>query len=54
MPWYTKYDYVTIETYDADTRSFNLHWHDDFDTLDLDRWDLCDGHSFAGNTATFH
>ena len=53
MPWYTKYDWVTVETYDPDTRSFNLHWRDDFDILDLDRWDACNGHRFSGNSATF-
>jgi len=32
------YDYVEVYTYDKKTRSFQLHWRDDFDFLDLTRW----------------
>ena len=26
MPWYTRYDYVKVETYNTETGEFELHW----------------------------
>ena len=26
MPWFTRYDYVKVETYNAETGGFDFHW----------------------------
>ena len=47
------YDYVEVYTYDKKTRSFQLHWRDDFDFLDLTRWQPSNNYGFTDNTTTF-
>ena len=53
MPWYAYYDYVKVETYNFDTSEFELHWQDDFDSLDESRWLVSDNWNFDQNTTTF-
>lgn len=53
MPWYVLYDYVEVSTYDHDTNEFNLHWRDDFDNYDTERWHKASG-SFDANSSVFH
>ena len=43
MPWYNKYDYVEVSTYDQETNQFSLKWRDDFDTFDESRWSYEEG-----------
>ena len=38
MPWYTRYDYVKVEKYNAETGNFEFYWQDEFDSFDTDRW----------------
>ena len=54
MPWYTRYDYVKVETYNRVTREFELHWEDDFDSFDESRWLKSDDKSFDDNSSTFY
>ena len=54
MPWYTRYDYVKVETYNRATREFELHWEDDFDSFDESRWLKSDDKSFDDNSSTFY
>ena len=54
MPFYTRYDYVTVETYNHSTGGFDLHWHDDFDHFDSSRWFKSDGWGFGSNSSTFY
>ena len=53
MPWYAMYDFVEVYTYNKKTRQFDLHWKDDFDYLDLTRWEPSDNFGFTDNTTTF-
>ena len=53
MPWAALYDFVEVYTYNKKTRMFDLHWRDDFDYLDLSRWEPSDNFGFTDNTTTF-
>lgn len=46
MPWYVNYDYVETYTYDKNTKQFNFHWRDDFNSLNYSRWVVSDGWGF--------
>jgi len=52
MPFYTHYDYVEAYDYVESTDEFVLRFRDDFDHLDIERWNLGD-HSFADTSTTF-
>ena len=54
MPWYTKYDYVKVEKYNASTGGFDFYWQDDFDSFDYSRWQKSNGWSFESNSSTFY
>ena len=43
MPWYSKFDYVKVETYNYTTGGFDFHWEDKFDSFDYSRWNVSDG-----------
>jgi len=47
------YDYVEIYNYNKKTRMFDLHWRDDFDFLDLTRWEPSNNYGFTDNSTTF-
>ena len=53
MPWYAEYDYVEAYAYNKKMRGFQLLWRDDFDFLDLSRWEPSDNFGFTDNTTTF-
>lgn len=53
MPWYLMFDYVEVFTYDTESNEFNLHWRDDFETFDADRWQKQSG-GFAQNSSVFY
>ena len=53
MPWYLLYDYVEVFTYDVEDNEFHLHWRDDFDTFDTQRWQKATG-GFEQNSSVFH
>ena len=53
MPWYARYDFVRVESYDPVTGSFDQVWHDDFDKLDVERWEKCHRKSYPGNSSVF-
>ena len=50
MPWYTWYDYVQVETYNQWTGQFELHWRDEFDYFDEDRWFKSNGWGLGSST----
>ena len=54
MPWYTRYDYVKVEKYNAETGGFDFYWQDDFNSFDESRWLKSDGWSFENNSSTFY
>ena len=53
MPWYLMFDYVEVFTYDTESNEFNLHWRDDFETFDADKWQKQSG-GFAQNSSVFY
>ena len=53
MPWYVLYDYVEVHTYDQESNEFNLHWRDDFDKFNSERWHKASG-GFDANSSVFH
>ena len=53
MPWYVYYDYVETYTYNSNTKGFDFHWKDDFDTFDSNRWHKSDNTTFDANSTTF-
>ena len=53
MPWYLLYDYVEVFTYDEADNEFHLHWRDDFDTFNSDRWHKASG-GFDQNSSIFY
>ena len=53
MPWYVNYDYVETYTYNTETKGFDFHWKDDFDTFDSNRWHKSDNTTFDANSTTF-
>ena len=53
MPWYLLYDYVEVFTYDEADNEFHLHWRDDFETFNSDRWHKASG-GFEQNSSIFH
>jgi beta-glucanase (GH16 family) len=53
MPWYLLYDYVEVFTYNEDSKEFELHWRDDFDSFDEKRWHKASG-GFDANSSVFH
>ncbi len=38
LPTQQYIDYIKVETYDTDTKTFTEKWTDDFDTFDANRW----------------
>ena len=54
MPWYTRYDYVKVETYNTQTKQFEPHWQDNFDYFDSSKWLKSDGWGFGDNSSTFY
>ena len=53
MPWYLLFDYVEVFTYDEADNEYHLHWRDDFETFNTDRWYKADG-GFDSNSSVFH
>ena len=53
MPWYTRYDYVEVYTYNWSTKGFDFHWRDDFDYYDTSRWHVKEGWGFNDNSSNF-
>ena len=53
MPWYVLYDYVETFTYNNETKGFDFHWRDNFDTFDSNRWHKSDNTTFDANSTTF-
>jgi len=53
MPWYVLYDYVEVYDYDEDSNEFKLHWRDDFEKFDHNRWHRASG-GFDANSSVFH
>ena len=53
MPYEAQFDYVETYSYNHKTKNFDLHWRDDFDYLDLSRWEPSDNFGFTDNTTTF-
>ena len=53
MPWYVYYDYVETYTYNSETKGFDFHWKDDFNTFDSNRWHKSDNTTFDANSTTF-
>ena len=53
MPWYVLYDFVEVHTYDEEANEFNLHWRDEFNTFDHERWHKATG-GFDSNSSIFH
>ena len=53
MPWYLLFDYVEVFTYDEANNEYHLHWRDDFETFNTDRWYKADG-GFDSNSSVFH
>ena len=53
MPWYLLYDYVEVFTYDHEENEFHLHWRDNFDTFNKDRWHKSSG-GFDQNSSVFY
>ena len=54
MPWYTRYDWVKVETYNAETGDFEFYWQDDFDSFDNSKWRKSELWTFGGNSSTFY
>ena len=54
MPYYTKYDYVQVETYNETTGGFDLLWKDEFKSFDSDRWLKSDGWGSGDNCSTVY
>ena len=54
MPWYTRYDFVKVETYNEATGGFDFHWQDNFDSFDFNRWVKSEGWGFQDNSSTFY
>ena len=53
MPYLAEYDWVEVYSYDAASKGYNFLWRDEFDTLDLNRWEVSDNWAFDGNSTTF-
>ena len=53
MPWYVFYDYVEVYSYDESTGEFVFEWRDDFDLLNLSRWEVSNYWTFGGNSTMF-
>ena len=53
MPWYVYYDWVEVYNYDHNSKGFNLHWREDFNSLDYSKWQVSDGWGFESNSSTF-
>ena len=53
MPWTVEYDYVETFTYNTETKSFDFHWRDDFETFDSKRWIVSDNTTFDANSTVF-
>ena len=54
FPYYTRYDWIKVETYNTETNEFNFLWQDDFDSFDDSRWYKKDGWAFGSSTSTFY
>lgn len=54
MPWYTRYDEVKVEKYNAVKRNFDFYWRDDFSSFNSARWFKSDGWTFPDNSSTFY
>ena len=53
MPWFARYDYVKVESYNAATGGFEPLWEDNFDSFDAKRWTKSDGWGFESNSCTW-
>ena len=53
MPWQLQFDWVETYLYDPYTHGFRLHWHDDFNKLDYDRWNIQNNLTFEGSSTIF-
>merc|ERR1711878_68859 len=52
-PYYSGIDYVEVYYYDATNEDFKLHFRDDFDTYDQNRWVSADNKTWEGMDSTF-
>ena len=53
MPFYMRYDYIKVETYNKATGGFEPAWQDDFDSFDTSRWIKSENWNFGGSSTTF-
>lgn len=53
MPFYDRYDYVQVWTYNWGTDGFDWHWQDDFNGLDYSKWQVSNNWGFDGNNCLF-
>ena len=54
MPFYCKYNFVKIETYNEKTKKFENYHRDDFNTLDEDFWQVSDGWGSGTQTSSIY
>ena len=47
------YDFVEVYTYNHDSKDFKLHWRDDFDSFEENRWHKSQG-GFDKNSSVFY
>merc|ERR1712218_468079 len=52
-PYYSGIDYVEVYYYDATNEDFKLHFRDDFNTYDQNRWVSADNKTWEGMDSTF-
>ena len=45
---------MEVYKYDEDEESFDLHWRDDFNYFDEDRWKQSNNAGFTDNDTTFY
>jgi len=53
MPWYADYDWVETYTYNHNTKGFDFHWRDDFNSIDYNRWAISSKSAFGGSLSSF-
>ena len=49
---YTAFDYVEVYSYDETTGSFDLSFRDDFDSFNVERWEMDDNKTWSSSTST--
>lgn len=56
MPWYAKFDYVEVETYNEETGEFEPHWREDFEGTrwNWSRWSKMNGWGYSSSSSDFN